>query len=218
MTKPARIVLADDHPIVLNGLRNLIRAVREFDLVGEAATGLAALAIIREKLPDIAVIDISMPGLNGIALTKHLADECPSVRVIVLTVHEDRAYINHALQAGVRGYVLKRSLSDNLIQAIRAVVLNEVYLDPAITAYLIDATIIPDKALKATTVANLTGRETEVLRLTALGQTNKEIAQSLLLSIKSVETFKARGVKKLGLRTRADIVRYGAAQGWFANL
>src|SRR6516165_8979103 len=106
MTSKVRIILADDHPVVLAGLRSLIERDPGVELIGEATTGLAALALIREKQPDIAVADISMPGLSGIALAKRLAAECPSVRIVLLTVHEDRSYVNQALEAGVRGYAL----------------------------------------------------------------------------------------------------------------
>jgi DNA-binding NarL/FixJ family response regulator len=127
-----RIVLADDHPIVLDGLRNLIRAEADFELVGEATSGLAALKLIREKRPDVAVLDISMPKLNGIMLSRRLAGEMPDLRVLVLTLHEDRAYLNQALEAGVRGYVLKRSAVENLVHAVRAVMVGGTYVDPAI--------------------------------------------------------------------------------------
>jgi DNA-binding NarL/FixJ family response regulator len=116
-----RIVLADDHPIVLDGLRNLIRAEDDFELVGEAGSGLAALKVIRETRPDVAVLDISMPEINGIVLSRRLVGEIPELSVLMLTLHEDRAYLNQALEAGVRGYVLKRSAVENLVHAIRAV-------------------------------------------------------------------------------------------------
>ena len=116
-----RIVLADDHPIVLDGLRNLIRAEDDFELVGEAGSGLTALKVIRETRPDVAVLDISMPELNGIVLSRRLTGEIPELSVLMLTLHEDRAYLNQALEAGVRGYVLKRSAVENLVHAIRAV-------------------------------------------------------------------------------------------------
>ena len=132
MTEKIRIVLADDHPIVLDGLRNLIRAEPDFELVGEAASGLSALKIIREQRPDVAVLDISMPELNGILLSRRLAGEMPALRLLVLTLHEDRAYLNQALEAGVRGYVLKRSAVENLVQAIRAVMVGGLYINPAI--------------------------------------------------------------------------------------
>ena len=127
-----RIVLADDHPIVLDGLRGLIEAQPDLDLVGEATSGLAALRIIKEQNPDLAVIDISMPELNGISLGRRLAVELPSVKLLVLTLHEDRAYLKQALDAGIRGYILKRSAAENLVQAIRAVLIGDLYVDPAI--------------------------------------------------------------------------------------
>src|SRR5262249_61369687 len=113
---------ADEHPIVLNGLRNLVAAESDLDLVGEASTGTEALRAIRDRRPDVAVVDISMPELNGIMLSRRVAEEMPSVRLLVLTLHEDRAYLRQALDAGVRGYVLKRAAGGNLVQAIRAVV------------------------------------------------------------------------------------------------
>jgi DNA-binding NarL/FixJ family response regulator len=210
-----RIVLADDHPIVLDGLRNLIRAETDFELVGEAAGGLAALKVIREKRPDVAVLDISMPELNGIVLSRRLAGEMPGLRILVLTLHEDRAYLNQALEAGVRGYVLKRSAVENLVHAIRAVLVGGTYVDPAIVGRIVNG-----KRTNAKPAANkgaapaLTDREAAVLKMAALGFTNKEIASRIDVGVKSVETYKARGLEKLGLRTRAELVRYASAQGW----
>jgi DNA-binding NarL/FixJ family response regulator len=209
------IVLADDHPIVLDGLRNLVRAEPDFELVGEAASGLAALKIIREQRPDIAVVDISMPELNGIMLSRRLAAEMPDLRVLVLTLHEDRAYLNQALEAGVRGYILKRSAEENLVQAVRAVMVGGIYVDPAIAGRMFDgkrASARPSAGKGAAPA--LTERETEVLKMAALGFTNKEIASRLDVGVKSVETYKARGLDKLGLKSRAELVRYGSAQGW----
>src|SRR5271155_3723270 len=210
-----RIVLADDHPIVLDGLRNLIAAETDFELVGEAASGLAALKVIREQRPDIAVLDISMPELNGILLSRRLNGEMPGLRLLVLTLHEDRAYLNQALEAGVRGYVLKRSAVENLVRAIRAVMVGGSYVDPAIAGRG-----FAGKRANAKPSANkgaapaLTDREAAVLKMAGLGFTNKEIASRLDVGVKSVETYKARGLEKLGLRTRAELVRYASAQGW----
>jgi DNA-binding NarL/FixJ family response regulator len=213
-----RIVLADDHPIVLNGLRNLIMAEGDLDLVGEATNGATALAIIRETQPDVAVVDISMAGLNGIVLTRRLVSEAPSVGVLVLTLHEDRGFVRQAFDAGARGYVLKRSAAEFLVQAIRAVVVGGLYIDPAIASRMFDVT--PKRAGRSrnsVTEHALTERETEVLKLIALGFTNKEIAHQLDVGLKSVETYKARGTEKLGLKTRAELVRYAAGQGWLAD-
>lgn len=210
-----RIVLADDHPIVLDGLRNLIRAESDFELVGEATSGLAALKIIREQRPDVAVLDISMPELNGIVLTRRLVGEMPALSVLVLTLHEDRAYLNQALEAGVRGYVLKRSAVENLVHAIRAVVVGGTYVDPALSRHAVMGGRGRNKPPPHRGAAPaLTERESAVLKLAGLGFTNKEIASRLDVGVKSVETYKARGLEKLGLKTRADLVRYASTQGW----
>jgi DNA-binding NarL/FixJ family response regulator len=215
VTEKTRIVLADDHPIVLDGLRNLVRAEDDFQLVGEAASGLGALKLIREKRPDVAVLDISMPEINGIVLSRRLAGELPDLRLLVLTLHEDRAYLNQALEAGVRGYVLKRSAVENLVQAIRAVMVGGLYIDPAIVGRVFDSNRVSKKlAAKKGVSPALTDREADVLKMAALGFTNKEIASRLDIGVKSVETYKARGLEKLGLKTRAELVRYASGQGW----
>lgn len=215
MTEKTRIVLADDHPIVLDGLRNLIRAEQDFELVGEAASGLSALKIIREQRPDVAVLDISMPELNGIVLSRRLASEMPALRLLVLTLHEDRAYLNQAIEAGVRGYVLKRSAVENLVQAIRAVMVGGLYIDPAIVGRVFESKQVNKRLLARKGVSPaLTDREADVLKMAALGFTNKEIASRLDVGVKSIETYKARGLEKLGLKTRAELVRYASGQGW----
>jgi DNA-binding NarL/FixJ family response regulator len=215
VTEKIRIVLADDHPIVLDGLRNLIRAEPDLELVGEAASGLSALKIIREQRPDVAVLDISMPELNGILLSRRLAGEMPALRLLVLTLHEDRAYLNQALEAGVRGYVLKRSAVENLVRAIRAVVVGGLYIDPAIVGRVFESKQINKRLAARKGVAPaLTDREADVLKMAALGFTNKEIASRLDVGVKSIETYKARGLEKLGLKTRAELVRYASGQGW----
>jgi len=215
VTEKIRIVLADDHPIVLDGLRNLIRAEPDFELVGEAASGLSALKIIREQRPDVAVLDISMPELNGIVLCRRLAGEMPALRLLVLTLHEDRAYLNQALEAGVRGYVLKRSAVENLVQAVRAVMVGGLYIDPAIVGRVFESKQVNKRLAARKGVAPaLTDREADVLKMAALGFTNKEIASRLDVGVKSIETYKARGLEKLGLKTRAELVRYASGQGW----
>ena len=221
MIKRTTVILADDHPIVLAGLRNLIESADDLELVGEATTGLAALKLINERQPDVAVLDISMPELNGIVLSRRLANESPAVRVLLLTLHEDRAYVNQALQNGVRGYVLKKSAAENLIHAIRAILVGGIYVDPSITAQVFDGRSSRrrrNSPLSGPGAVSLTDRETDVLRLTALGFTNKEIASKLDVGVKSIETFKSRGLEKLNLKSRAQLVRYASIQGWLAEI
>lgn len=213
-----RVVLADDHPIVLNGLRNLIRAQPDLDLVGEAATGRAALRLIRERGADIVVADVSMPDMNGIVLSRRLAVEAPSARVLMLTLHEERAFVKQALDAGARGYVLKRSAAEILIQAIRAVMTGGIYVDPAVAYRVFDAAARRRIGTGGATLPALTDRETEVLKLVSLGYSTKEIAHRLAVGSKSIETYKSRGMDKLMLKTRAELVRFASAQGWLSDL
>jgi DNA-binding NarL/FixJ family response regulator len=219
MKQKIRIVLADDHPIVLAGLRNLIEADIDLDLVGEATNGQAALTMIGDKKPDVAVVDISMPEINGIELTKRLAKEWPNVRVLVLTVYEERSFVMRALAAGVKGYVLKRSVAENLVHGIRAVMRGELYIDPSLTNEIRQSVT---KAATANPQDNneceLTEREASVLKFLARGLTIKEIAVRLELSAKTVDTYKARASEKLDLKSRADIVRFASTQGWLETI
>ncbi len=219
MIAKTRITLSDDHPIMLAGLRNLIEAEPDLELVGEATNGAAALKLIRDQKPDVAILDISMPEMNGIMVARKLAEDLPQVKLMVLTLHEDRAYLRQALDVGVRGYVLKRSAAENLVQAIRAVVVGGLYVDPAIVDRVFDKNISRGgRSAAPGAMPQLTDREGEVLKLTALGFTNKEAARRLDLGVKSVETYRARGLEKLGLKTRADLVRYASAQGWLSDV
>jgi DNA-binding NarL/FixJ family response regulator len=217
LTKKTRVVLADDHPITLAGLRMLIEADPDFEVVAAATSGPEALEAIVATKPDVAILDISLPQMNGIALARHLAKDCPAVGVIVLTSHEDRSYLDQALDAGVRGYVLKKSTIASLTHAIRGVLVGGLYIDPAIAGERFSPQRLT-KRRAATRPAPLTERETEVLKFVARGLTNKEIASRLFLSPKSVETYRARGTAKAGLKTRSDIVRFASLRGWFADV
>ena len=219
MSQKIRVALADDHPIVLAGLRNLIETGSGLELVGESATGQSALKLVRDRLPDVAVIDISMPEINGIALARRLADDCPGVRVIILTLYEERSFLKQALAAGVKGYVLKRSAAENLVSAIRAVKSGAVYIDPSFGEDVQDSVAVqPSRTAGTGDALGLTERETSVLRYSALGLTTKEIAARLDVGSKTVETYKSRASEKLGLKTRAEIVRFAAAQGWLEDI
>lgn len=210
-----RVVLADDHPVVLAGVKALLSAAPDIEVVGEASTGEAALALVRDRCPDVAVLDISMPGMNGVEIARRLGTECPAARLLALTAHEDRAYLQQMLEAGARGYLLKRSAAEELLRAVRAVAAGGVFLDPAVAELALAAPAAPAPSGSETV---LSPREEDVLRHTALGLSNKEIAWRLELSTKTVETYKARATEKLGLRTRSDVVRFGAKQGWLREL
>ena len=220
MTTKARIVLCDDHPVVLAGLRSLIEAQEDFELVGEATNGLQALRLISEVKPDIAVLDISMPQLNSILLARRLANECPTVRVMIMTFYEDGVFVREALDCGVRAYVLKRSAAESLVQAIRAVLVGGIYLDPVVASLVTPSANYATHELlsKSGTKAETTQRESTVLKLVAKGFTNKEIGAQLDISEKSVETYKARGLEKLGLTTRAELVRHASILGWLGDV
>jgi DNA-binding NarL/FixJ family response regulator len=205
-----RVAVVDDHPIVLAGLKALIERAPDMEFVGEATRGTTAIALIREAKPDVAVIDISIPEMTGLEVVRRVVNEHPEVRVLILTLHDEGFYLRQSLEAGARGYLVKRSAADELIHAIRAVAAGGIYLDPTIAGKV----LMPISTHAVSEPAKLSDRETEVLKLVAHGFSNKQVADQLGLSIKTVETYKARAAEKLDLRTRADIVRYGALQGW----
>ena len=209
-----RILLAEDHETIRDGLKLLIGAQPDMEVVGEADNGRVAVQLALQFLPDVAVMDVSMPELNGLQATKKLKQQCPQVKVLALTRHKDGGYMQQLLQAGASGYVLKQSKSAELLRAIRAVAAGQTYLDPAITGKVVDSFIGGRGARGAAAGAKLTDREAEVLRLIALGYINKEVATHLSLSVKTVEAHKARGMEKMGMKSRVDIVRYAMLVGW----
>lgn len=212
MTKKLRIVLVEDQTILRHSLKVLIENGSGMKVVGEADDGTEAVRLAQELRPDIAVVDISLPTMDGTEATRAIKQACPEVKILVLSVHETKGHIRRMLQAGASGYVVKRSAAEELLQALRAVAANGVYLDPIVTAKLVGANKAPVAA--ETKVEKLSDRETAVLRLIALGHANKEIAAQFNLSVKTVETFKTRSMEKLGLRSRVEIVRYAMNRGW----
>jgi DNA-binding NarL/FixJ family response regulator len=213
MSNKLRILLADDHETVREGLRMILNAQPDMQVVATAGDGREAIAQAERMTPDVVIMDISMPGLNGLAATVQLTERCPAAKVLTLTRHADNSYLQQLLRAGAAGYVLKQSRPAELLHAIRAVATGGKYLDASMTAPVIGsyAKQAPPKPEPTTP---LSPRETEVLRLIAWGNTNKEIAARLDLSVKTVEAHKANGMRKLGMRGRIDIVRYALLQGW----
>jgi two-component system, NarL family, response regulator NreC len=212
-----RIILAEDHETIRDGLKLLVNSRSDMEVVGEADNGRTALQLAEELSPDVVVMDISMPELNGLQATKKLKDKSPQVKVLILTRHGEPGYLQELLQAGASGYVLKQSKSEELIRAILAVAAGQTYLDPAITEKAVTQLRESGQVARGVPNANLTAREADVLRLIALGYVNKEVAARLNLSIKTVEAHKSNAMNKMGMKSRVDIVRYAILQDWLQD-
>ena len=215
-SRPLRILLADDHVTVRHGLKLLIDNEPDLKVVGEASDGNEAVQRARELKPDVIVMDISMPGMNGLAATRTLKKLQPGTAIVTLTRHGDDAYLQELLRAGASGYVLKRSAPTELLHAIRGTAAGGQYIDSTLTAR-VTAEFIGKEGRAKKPAGKLTDREAGVLRLIASGYSNKEIAAQLSLSVKTVEAHKANAMRKLELTGRIDIVKYAVLQGWLDN-
>jgi two-component system, NarL family, response regulator NreC len=205
-----RVFLADDHPFLREGVKHLVNHQTDMEVVGEAADGATACEEVLRLLPDVVVMDMSMPQMNGAKATAAIRKTCPQVKVIALTVNEDKAFLRELLEAGVMGYVVKRSAGEDLIRAIRIVHGGDMYLDPAITSVVAN----PREPREFLLRTRITEREREVLILIAKGHLHKEIGDKLQIGTKTVETHKSRACEKLGLQGRAAIVQYVREMGW----
>jgi len=213
MTK-IRVFIVDDHTILRDGLRALIEVQPDLCVVGEAADGDVALTRVAELQPDVVVMDISMPRLGGADATEQIRRACPAVRVLALTAHENGEYVQQLLKAGASGYLLKRAAASDLVRAIHAVAAGHLYLDTTVGHD--QHTPQTPASLKPSQPA-LSEREADVLRMIALGHSMKEMASSLDLSPRTIETYKKRGMEKRDLGSRADIVRFALEQGWLKD-
>jgi DNA-binding NarL/FixJ family response regulator len=210
------IVLAEDHQIVRQGLRALLEPEADFQIVGEAADGSEALQLAERMRPDVMIVDLMMPGLSGLEVTRQVAQRSPKTRVIILSAFDNEAYVTEALGNGAAGYVLKKSSAADLVQAVREVIAGHRYLSPTLSERAIEAYVrfiqeVRDSALDP--YETLTPREREVLHLAAEGYTNAEIAARLSISRRTVETHRANMMRKLGLRTPTDLIRYAMQRG-----
>ena len=209
LSRKIRVLLADDHKILRQGVRMLIDSQSDMEVVGEAKTGREAIEEARRLKPDVVVMDVSMPELNGIEGTRQICDEMKHTRVLALSMHKDAVYVREILRAGARGYLLKDSEDDDLVRAIRCIHRGEAFLSPAIS----DAVLSDYRKHVSNPVDLLTSREREILTMVADGKTNKEIANALNLSVYTVESHRGSVMEKLNLHNTGDIVRFALRNG-----
>ena len=213
--KKIRVVIADDHTIVRKGLCSLLEGEGQIEVVGEAENGREAMKKVEQLMPDVVLLDITMPGLNGLETTRQLKKRFPKLKILILTMHDNEEYIFETLRAGASGYLVKRTAPEELIQAIQAVHRGDSFLSPSVSKRVIDEFVRfgnqevkdDDRFIK------LTDREREVLQLIAEGRVNREIAELLHISIKTVESHRAHIMEKLGIRNIAELTQYAIRKG-----
>jgi DNA-binding NarL/FixJ family response regulator len=210
-----RVLIAEDHETVREGLKLILSAQSDMEVVGDAGDGRAAVELAQRLNPDVVIMDISMPGMNGLKATGKLKNCCPEAHILALTRHKDDGYLQQILSAGASGYVLKQSPPSELIHAIRAVAKGGKYLDPTVAGKVMGRFV--GRSTSTEKLSEITEREAEVLRLISWGHSNKDIANRLGLSVKTVEVHKTNAMKRLGMSSRIDIVRYAVLQGWMES-
>jgi two-component system nitrate/nitrite response regulator NarL len=208
-----RLLLVDDHPIVLDGIKSHLCAQPEFEVVADASNGQDALRKAKLTLPDVVLMDISMPHMNGLEAMSHLRKQVPEAKVLVLTMHESKEYIAQIIRLGARGYLLKDCSPAELVQAIKAVHAGEVYFSPAVSRVLVEEMVDGKPAVAAPVLLPLTERERQVLSLIAEGLLNKQIADRLGIGVRTIETHRERIMRKLDIHTVAGLTKYAIAQG-----
>ncbi len=217
MGEKLRILIAEDHQTVREGVKLLVNAQTDMEVVGEAGDGEIAIKEVARLKPDLLLMDISMPNLNGLKATRRLRLDYPNLKILMLTRHTDDGYLQQLLEAGASGYVLKQSAPTELINAIRTIASGNAYIDPTLTRKVLGGYVNRTVSLRGEGKGSLTDREEEVLRLIALGYSNKEIGVKVALSVKTIEAHKANAMRKLGISGRTDIVRYAILQNWLQD-
>jgi two-component system response regulator NreC len=217
--EPIRILIADDHNVVRSGLRVLLDSQADLQVVEEAGTGEETVERTVALRPDICLLDIGMPGINGLEAARQIREQAPEVRIIVLTMYDDEAYLRQFLEMGAAGFVLKKAADTELVNAIRAVHRGESFVYPSLMRRLIDSYLEQEPSTTDTRGGEeISPREGEVLRLVALGYTSQQVADELCISVSTVETHRAHIMEKLGLRGRAQLVRYALAKGILSDV
>ncbi len=211
--KRIRVFLADDHAVLRSGLRLLLSQSAEIEVVGEADSGLETIRMVEALQPDLILLDLSMPRLGGLDALPTLRRVAPQARILVLTMHNDPQYLHQAVRNGAAGYLLKQAADSELLAAIEAVMRGEMYVHSSLTRALLEDLLPSPHKQEEDSWTKLSRREQDVLRLVALGHTGAEIAETLSISPKTVDTYRARGMEKLGLKTRAALVRYALERG-----
>lgn len=207
------IILAEDHQVVRQGVRALLEAAPDFFVIEEAASGLGVADLVERLTPDVLIVDLMMPGLNGLEITRLVSQRCPKTHVIILSMHANEAYVLEALSNGASGYVLKDASADDLIRAIHEVLAGRRYLSPPLSERAIEVYMQKAEAATLDPYETLTGREREVLHLAAEGHTNAEIASQLSISPRTAEVHRANMMRKLGLQNQTDLIRYALRRG-----
>ena len=205
-----RIVLADDHAVLRAGIRALLELQPDFQVVGDASDGAQAIAAVRALLPDVVLMDVGMPGMDGLAATRQIKEISPSTRILILTQHENKEYVLPALKVGASGYVLKRSEGDELLNAVRTVHAGGTFLDPSVAGLIAEEV---RRGGAKDPYETLSEREREVLLLLVQGQTHKQIGEALFISAKTVDFHRTNLLRKLGLSSRADLTRFAVRRG-----
>ncbi len=209
-----RVLLADDHAVLRSGLRLLLTSAKAYEVVGEASSGTETLSLAEQLQPDLILLDLSMPALGGLDALPTLRKLVPSACILILTMHDDPQYLRQALKNGANGYVLKKAADSELLSAIKAVLRGEIYVHPSMTRILLEDMLpVSHSGNEENIWKSLSEREQEVIKMVALGHTSAEIGEQLNLSVKTIETYRARGMEKLGLRTRAALVKFALQEG-----
>lgn len=208
-----RIVLADDHPVVRHGVRGLLQAEPEFVVVGEASNGLETVQLVEKLQPEVLVVDLMIPGVNGLEVIRQIRQRLPLIRIVVLSMHANEPYVLEALRNGAAGYVLKDSSAGDLVLAVRQVLAGQRYLSPPLSERAVEAYLQRSRETSFDPYDALTEREREVLHLAAEGLSNPDVAARLSISPRTVETHRANLMRKLGLKTQTDLIRYALKRG-----